>query len=248
MAKDFIFGRQPVAEAMKAGKTFEKVFLLKSANGDFVDELFAYCNQRKLSVQKVPVEKLNRITRKNHQGVIAQLSLIEYYEVDDIVAHAFDQGEMPLLLMLDGVTDVRNLGAIARSAACVGAHGLIIPGKGTAMVNADAMKASAGALQSLPVCKVPSLEKTIRQLRNSGLKIAATAMKNSEPLPEAELDGPICIILGSEDLGVHKKHLVLADECLHIPMQGSFDSFNVSVAAGIVLYEVQRQRSLKKSS
>ncbi len=243
MRKDFVFGKQPLVEAMKAGRTFEKVFLLKSASGEFVEELFAYCNERNLSVQRVPMEKLNRLTRKNHQGVVAQLALIEYYQVQDIVAHAFDQGEMPLLVMLDGVTDVRNLGAIARSAACTGAHALIIPMKGTAMVNADAMKASAGALQSLPVCKVSSLERCIRELKNLGLKIVATALDNSSLIHDTDLDGPLCVIMGSEDLGVHKKHLVLADEALTIPMVGEFDSYNVSVATGIVLYEVIRQRS-----
>lgn len=205
-------------------------------------ELFAELKGRMIPVQRVPVERINRITRKNHQGVIAFISAITYQKTEDIVPYLFEQGKNPLLIMLDGITDVRNFGAIARTCECAGIDAIIIPAKNSVSVNADAMKTSAGALHTLPVCREQSLTETIKFLKNSGFKIVAATEKGDYDYTKANYKDPVCIIMGAEDTGVPYEHLSLCDEWIKIPLLGKIESLNVSVAAGILIYEAVKQR------
>jgi 23S rRNA (guanosine2251-2'-O)-methyltransferase len=192
--------------------------------------------------QVVPVEKLDYITRKNHQGVIAWLSAIEFQNIENILPHIFEEGGDPLLLMLDGVSDVRNFGAIVRSALCFGAHAVIIPEKNSARISADAVKASAGALSTFPVCRVKSLTKCLAYLKDSGLKAVSATEKADKEVSAASLTGPLVVILGSEEKGISREMLGLSDMRVSIPITGAIGSLNVSVSAGILLYEIGRQR------
>lgn len=240
--KNIIFGKHPVLEALRAGKAFEKLLVLKTSQAPEVREICGIARKAGYPVQMVPIQKLNTITRKNHQGVIGYASLIPYYEVQDIVSQAYEQGRDPLLLVLDQVTDVRNLGSIARSAECFGVDAIVVPEKGTAMIHADAIKASAGALLNMPVCKVADLKTTLKELKLNGLKILAAEADAGKPLKELELAGPLAIILGSEGYGIEAAIQALADETFHLPMVGQTQSLNVSVTAGIILYEVLGKR------
>ncbi len=190
----------------------------------------------------VPVEKLNRITRQNHQGVVASISLIEYQPLDEVLRMVYDSGETPLLVVLDNITDVRNLGAVARSASCAGVHALVIPAKGSAPVNADAIKASAGALSSIAVCREANIMESITFLKACGLQIVAFNEKGNSSIYEADLTKPVCIILGSEEKGISPAIQKMADQVVAIPMKGSIASLNVSVAAGVAFFETIRQR------
>lgn len=242
-----IFGRHPITEALNSGRTFEKIFLLKAKSVE-LQEISKLARQKGVQVQYVPVQKLNSLTRKNHQGVVGFASLIPYYDVQDVLMHVYDRGETPLFVMLDEVTDVRNFGAIARTAECCGAHAIIIPIKGSANINADAMKASAGALHHIPVCKVKSLKETTDHLKLNGIKVMAADIGTDNMLYDTELTVPVTIIMGSEGSGVSKALLELTDEVFTIPMTGLTESLNVSVSAGMVLYEAVRQRKLTPSS
>ena len=241
--EQLVFGRHPVLEALKGGRGFEKILLLKTARSVEVDEIKHLARQRNIQVQYVPVQKLNSITGKNHQGVIGYASLIPYYDFNDVLMQVYDQGRDPLFLMLDSVTDVRNLGAIARSAECFGVDALVIPARGSAMINADAIKASAGALQHIPVCKVNDLTETISQMKLNGIQILATQMQADQTVAEVNFKLPVAILMGSEGEGLDKKLLELADTTISIPMTGQTDSLNVSVSTGIVLYEASKQRA-----
>ena len=240
---ELLFGKHPVLEALQAGRMLEKVFLQKGLNVPEVKQIGQLCRQRLIPVQYVPIQKLNSISRKIHQGVIAYASLIDYYEIDDIVAQVYDNGEVPLFLLLDGVTDVRNMGAIARTALCMGAHALILPQKGGAIINADAMKASAGALNKLSVCRVRELQDAMDNLSQHGIKVAAAAVDGEVILKELDFNIPLGILLGSEGDGVDEKLMDKADSSFQIPMSGDFDSLNVSVSVGLILYECLRQRT-----
>jgi len=193
-------------------------------------------------MQTVPAEKLDRVTRKNHQGVIAYISPITYSNIEEIVPGLFEKGETPLILILDQVTDVRNFGAIARTAEIAGVDAIIIPEKGAAQINADAIKTSAGALNLVPVCRTPSLSHTIKYLKNCGLRIVAATEKGERFYDETNMKDPLAIIMGSEDLGIESSLLKIADEWIKIPQFGQIASLNVSVAAGILIYEALRQR------
>ncbi|MGI8893496.1 MAG: 23S rRNA (guanosine(2251)-2'-O)-methyltransferase RlmB, partial [Bacteroidia bacterium] len=193
-------------------------------------------------VQYVPVEKLNRLTRKNHQGVAGFVSLIPYRHISDVIQDVFEKGEVPLILILDRITDVRNFGAIARSAECAGAHAVVITEKGSASVNADAVKTSAGALNNIPVCKERNLKEVIDYLKNSGLKIVSCSEKGDKLFYESSMKDPVAIIMGSEEDGVSDEYLKRSDEVVKIPMMGAIGSLNVSVASGIILFETIRQR------
>ena len=193
--------------------------------------------------QSVPAERFNQYTRKNHQGVIAWLSAVEYQDISAILPGLFEKGIDPLLILLNGVSDIRNFGAIARSAECFGAHAILIPDKGSARVNADAVKTSAGALNSIPVCRVKSIIRTIEYLKDSGLKIICASEKKDDTIYAADLKGPVVLVMGSEDRGVSREVLDIADSTVSIPISGNTESLNVSVAAGIMLYEATRQRS-----
>lgn len=241
--EQLVFGRHPMLEALKGNRGFEKILMLKGARSVELDEIRRICHSRDIQLQYVPVQKLNSITGKNHQGIIGFASLIPYYDFNDVLMQVYDQGRNPLFLVLDGITDVRNLGAIARSAECFGVDALVIPAKGSAMITADAIKTSAGALQHVPVCKVNDLEETLKQMKLNGIHIIATEMKADTSLPKAALNIPLAVVLGSEGEGVSYKALDLADTKVSIPMQGQTDSLNVSVSAGIVLYEIGKQRA-----
>ena len=235
MDNNLIFGIRPVAEAVEAGRQIEKLYIRKGAEGPLMQELKDLCMRHRLRWQEVPVEKLNRLTRGNHQGVVAQTAAIAYVELADIL-------ETPLVVVFDGVTDVRNFGAIARSAECAGAHGLIVPLKNSAPVNAEAIRSSAGALTTIPVCRVGSVRNTLRQLQTVGFQVAAATEKSRKLLYDADFRRPTAIVMGAEDMGVSREVLKLCDEQLAIPMIGRIESLNVSAAAAVMLFEAVRQR------
>lgn len=241
--ENFIFGIRPLIEAIEKGEKPEKVLLQKGLQGENYQQLFKIIRQEKIPFQIVPVEKLNRVTRKNHQGVIAYISLISYQPLVQLLPMIYESGEMPLLVLIDRVTDVRNLGAIARSAECFGAHGIVIPDKGSAPVNADAIKTSAGALSRLPICREGNILETIAFLKESGVKVVAATEKSHASVFNADLSGPLALVMGSEDKGISPAIIKMADQSVSIPMQGSIASLNVSVAAGILLFEAYRQRN-----
>jgi len=241
-ATDMIYGTRAVLEAITAGRQIEKIFIQKGLHNELVRDLLNQVRALGLPVQYVPPEKLNRLTPKNHQGVVCLLSPITYASADNLIHAAYSQGRDPFLIILDRITDVRNFGAIARTAEGAGADGLIISEKGSAPVTADAMKTSAGALNHLPVCREKDLKATLKFLRDNGLKIVACTEKASSLIYEADLKGPVALILGSEEDGISDELLRRADELVKIPMKGAIGSLNVGVAAGIALYEVVRQR------
>lgn len=242
--KNIIFGLRPLIEAIESGKEFEKVYLKKGAEGVLMNELADLCSRKHIRVQWVPIEKLNHLTRSNHQGAIGVTSAIEYVDVHDMLA-AVPKDEVPLIVVFDGVTDVRNFGAIARSAECAGAHGLVMPVKNSAPVNADSMKTSAGALSIIPVSRVGSIRNTLRIFQQEGLQIVAASEKGSESIYDADLRGPTVMVMGSEDTGVSKEVLKMCDRQLSIPIRGTIESLNVSAAAAVLLFEAVRQRSGK---
>ncbi len=238
-----IYGHHPVVEAIRAGRPVEKVFFQQGLRGDTEKEIRHLTREHDIPLQVVPRERLNKMVRGNHQGVAAWLALVEFQPLEDLVPHLYEQGQTPLLLLLDGVTDVRNFGAICRSAYCLGVHAVVVPTSGAAPANEEAMKASAGALAKVNICRVKSIFSTVDWLKASGIQIVSTALhERSAPVMEIDFQLPTAIILGSEDKGVHPKLLSMSDRLTKIPQAVDFDSFNVSVAAGIVLYEAVRQR------
>ena len=240
--KNIISGRNPVTEALRQGNNIDKILLFKNASGESVHEIRRLAKERQVPVQYVPNEKLNALTNTQHQGVIAFRSAIQYQDLQQVIDWINDKGEAALFLMLDGITDVRNIGGIARSLVCCGAHALIIPEKGVGALNEDAVKSSAGALEQLQVCRVSSLLKAVDDLHLNGIKIFASEMHAKQRLHELNLSEPCCIIMGNEEKGVQGYLSKAADAHFSIPMKGHFDSFNVSVAAGIILYEAMKQR------
>ncbi len=241
--KEMIFGTRAVIEAIEAGKTIDKILLRRDMTSATGRELLKHLQGTTTTVQKVPVEKLNQYTDKNHQGVIAFLSPIEFYRVEDIVPALFEQGKTPLLMVLDSITDVRNFGAIARTCACAGVHALLIGAYGSVSINGDAMKTSAGALHSLPVCKVENLQQCLQYLRDSGINIVAATEHAEHDYTDADMTAPLAIVMGSEDRGIYEPNLRLCTDQVRIPMHGPIESLNVSVAAGVMLYEAVRQRN-----
>ena len=239
---EMIFGVRAVIEAIQAGKEIDRILIKRDIQSDLSKELFAVVKGTMIPVQRVPVERINRITRKNHQGVVAFISSITYQKTEDIVPMLFEQGKNPLLIMLDGITDVRNFGAIARTCECAGVDAIVIPSKNSVSANADAIKTSAGALYKLPVCREQNLTQTIKFLKDSGFKIVAATEKGDYDYSKADYMNPTCIIMGAEDKGVAYEHLALCDEWIKIPMLGTIESLNVSVAAGILIYEAVKQR------
>jgi 23S rRNA (guanosine2251-2'-O)-methyltransferase len=241
---ELIFGVRPVMEAIEAGVNIDKIFAKSGLQGDTFSELLKLSRKHGLTIQRVPEAKLNRITRKNHQGVISYISPIPFHDIHLLVQSVYEAGKNPLFVVLDGITDVRNFGAISRSAECLGANGIIVPSTRSAQINEDAVKVSAGALMNIPVCKVQSLEETVEFIQQSGIQVVcATDHGDLEP-HEVDLTGPVCVVLGAEDRGVSDKIISLSDHTVKIPMSGQTASLNVSVSAGIVLYEVVRQRRI----
>jgi len=242
--EEYIYGIRPAIEAIKAGKEIEKVFIQNGLKGELFRELFSLIKDLEIPFQFVPVEKLNRLSRQNHQGVITYLSEITYQKLEDIIPLVYEQGRVPLLLILDRITDVRNIGAIARTAECAGADGVLIPAKGSARINSDAIKTSAGALYKLPVIRSENIKESIRFLKNSGLKIIAATEKASLLYTETFYNEPLALILGSEGEGISEEYLKLCDETIRIPVFGEIGSLNVSVASGVLVYEIIRQRQI----
>ena len=237
-----IIGRQPLMETIRSGRAVDKILLQRNTAGESIAEIRQLAREYNIPVQVVPVEKLDSLTRANHQGVIAFAGLVQYMDLQQVIDHVVGAGGTPLFMMLDGVTDVRNIGAIARSALCCGAQALVIPDKGTGALNEEAMKSSAGALERIHICRVASLLKAVDTLHLNGIKVFTSEMNTPKKVFELPLTEPCCIVMGSEDKGVQAYIHKAADEHFTIPMAGDFDSFNVSVAAGIILYEAMKHR------
>lgn len=243
---NYIYGSRAVIEAIQAGKEIDKLLIQKDLKNDLIREVLSLAGKHSIPVSMAPGEKLNRITRKNHQGAIAFLSAVEFASIDHVIHSAFQQGRDPFLVLLDGVTDVRNFGAIARTAECAGVDALVIPAKGSAQINSDAVKTSAGALNYIPVCREKSMDQSIRYLKNNGLTVVAATEKAEKRLYDVDLNRPVALVLGSEDKGISPESLRLADEWASIPQYGKIASLNVSVAAAIFIYEALRQKSVNR--
>lgn len=240
--REMIFGIRAVIEAIDAGKTLNKVLLRRDMSSAIGRELLDKLRDTPTTVQRVPVERLNQFTDKNHQGVIAFLSPVEFTPIESLVPMLFEQGKVPFLMVLDGITDVRNFGAIARTCECAGVDGIIIAARSGVAINGDAIKTSAGALHTLPVCKVSNMQDALTYLRESGLRIVAATEHSTKNYTEVNMREPLAIIMGSEDIGIYPANLDLATDKVRIPMLGKLESLNVSVAAGVMIYEVVRQR------
>ena len=241
---NFIYGMHPVLEALHAEREIEKIIVSTSLRGQYIGEVRSLCEKKQVPLQYVPNEWFNKITKANHQGIIGYLSVIEYQPVEHILPMIYDRGETPFLLILDRITDVRNFGAIARTATCAGVHAIIVPSRGHALINSDAVKTSAGALNAIPVCREENLKETITFLKNSGLLIVAATEKAKNSYTAVEMSGPAALIVGSEEDGISPAYLEMCDIKVRIPVFGEIGSLNVSVATGIVLYEMVRQRQL----
>lgn len=241
-SKDFIFGIRAVIEAVKSGKTIDKLMIRSGLKGELFFELMALVKEFSIPFQYVPNERINRVTMKNHQGVLAFISPIEFQDIENIIPSLFEKGETPLFVILDQVTDVRNFGAICRTAECANVNAIIIPEKGAARISADAVKTSAGALHKIPVCRVKSLQKTIKFLQESGVQIVAATEKANENYYQVDFTGPSAILMGAEDTGISMDYLRVADKMVKIPILGEIESLNVSVAAGILIFEAIKQR------
>lgn len=243
---ELIFGIRAVIEAVQADKEIDKILVKRDLQGELVRELFDVLKGRDIPVQRVPAERLDRFTRKNHQGVIAFIPAVTYQRLEDIIPFVYEQGKDPFIVLLDGITDVRNFGAIARSCECAGVDAIVIPSKGSVTVNADAMKTSAGALHVLPVCKEKSINQAIRFLQASGVKVYAASEKAVDNYTDIAYEGPVAIVMGAEDTGVSSENLRICDNMIKIPQFGTIGSLNVSVATSILVYEVVRQRMKKQ--
>ncbi|HOE03972.1 MAG TPA: 23S rRNA (guanosine(2251)-2'-O)-methyltransferase RlmB [Bacteroidales bacterium] len=240
----FIFGIHPVIEALKSGTEINKIFIRKGLLSDAIGQLINLAKPLNIPVQFIPQERFNKYTRKNHQGVLAIVSPVEYQPWEEVLHRVFASGRDPLFLVLDGITDVRNFGAIARTAECTGVDAIIITTTNNPGITADAVKTSAGALNTVPVCRVKYLSDTLKALRQSGLSIVACTRSNDTPYIEADFNRPLAIVMGSEDKGIEPVNLNQCELNIGIPVFGSLDSLNVSVATGVVVYEVLRQRNL----
>ncbi|MCM1021913.1 MAG: 23S rRNA (guanosine(2251)-2'-O)-methyltransferase RlmB [Muribaculum sp.] len=241
---DYIFGIRAVTEAIEAGKEIDKIFVKKDLNGSLAGELLALARENRVPVQRVPVERINRITHKNHQGVIAMLSAVTYHKLEHMVPMLYEEGVLPFMVILDGITDVRNFGAIARTCECAGADAIVIPERGSVSVGGDAVKTSAGALLHLPVCRERNIVEAVQFLKDNGYMIVAASEKADINYTQPDYTKPVAIVMGAEDTGISPQVLRLCDTFVSIPQMGNISSLNVSVAAGVMMYEVVRQRLL----
>ncbi|MDR1517392.1 MAG: 23S rRNA (guanosine(2251)-2'-O)-methyltransferase RlmB [Dysgonamonadaceae bacterium] len=241
--KEMIFGIRAVIEAVEAGKDIDKVLVKRELQGELFKELQSVLQRYEIPMQKVPLERIDRITRKNHQGVVAFTSAVTYQKLEQIVPWLYEEGKNPFILVLDGITDVRNFGAVARSCEVAGVDAIVIPARGSVTVNADAIKTSAGALHTLPVCREQNLREAVQFLKNSGIKAVAATEKAAQNYTAVDMSVPVALVMGSEDMGVSPDLLKICDELVRIPQFGTIQSLNVSVAAGVLIYEVIRQRS-----
>ena len=240
--EDFIFGTRAIIEAFEAGKEIDKILVQRNLNSEHIKKIVSAAKAQNIPLSYVPIEKMNSVTRKIHQGVICYLSAITYASLDNIVSTCYEKGKSPFLVILDRITDVRNFGAIARTAACAGVDGIIIPSRGSAQITGDAMKTSAGALNYIPICREPNLKDTINYLKDNGVHVLACTEQTDTPLYTAEMDQPIAILMGSEEDGISPEYIKLASSSVQIPMTGKIASLNVSVATAVVVFEVVRQR------
>ncbi|MCC8072327.1 MAG: 23S rRNA (guanosine(2251)-2'-O)-methyltransferase RlmB [Bacteroidales bacterium] len=240
--QDYIFGIRAVIEAIEAGKEIDKVFIKKDLNGDLAGELFTLLREHHIPSQRVPIERINRITRKNHQGVVALLSAVTYHRLDNVIPELYEAGVVPLIVVLDGITDVRNFGAIARTCECAGVNAIVIPEHGSVSVGADAVKTSAGALLHIPVCRERTVRGAVRSLKDNGYRVVALSEKADINYTLTDYTVPTALVMGAEDVGISAEVLRECDLFVSIPMFGNIGSLNVSVATGVVLYEVVRQR------
>jgi 23S rRNA (guanosine2251-2'-O)-methyltransferase len=238
----FIYGIRPIMEAIEANKTIDKIFVQKGSNNDQIQKIIHLCSSKSILVKYVPTEKLNRLTNKNHQGVCAFLSPVEFYSIEDLLPKIIESGKSPLILLLDSITDVRNFGAIARTAECTQVDAIVIPNERTAALNEDAVKTSAGALFNIPICKEKNLVDVVDFLKQSGLKVFSASEKAKNLVYQANFSVPMVLVMGSEEDGISKKLLDRSDEIIKLPILGKTQSLNVSVASGVILYEVVRQR------
>lgn len=240
-----IFGTRAVIETIRAGKPIEKIFIQSGLANDLIKELVTEAKQKNVPYTFVPVQKLERFSYKNHQGVVCQLAAVTFTPLQTLIDHAYHEGREPFFILLDRITDVRNFGAIARSAECAGLDGIIVGEKGNAPITGDAMKTSAGALSHIPVCRERDLKKTIQQLKDNGMTIVACTEKSSQPIYQVDLNKPIVLLIGSEEDGISPEFLKLADQLAAIPQRGKISSLNASVAAGIAIFETVRQKGYK---
>lgn len=243
-ADDYIYGLRAVIEAIDAGRNIDKIFIKRDLGSELASELLGRVKQYKIPMQRVPIEKLNRITRKNHQGVVAMLSVVTYHRLENLVPQLYEEGRLPFILVLDGITDVRNFGAIARTAECAGVDAIVIPESGSVSVGADAVKTSAGALLSLPVCRVHNLALAVTYLEENGYNLVAVSEKANYNYTEGQYTVPTALVMGAEDKGISPHIFKACTTKVSIPMFGNIGSLNVSVAAGVIMYEVLRQRLL----
>lgn len=239
---NFIFGVHSVLQALQDAQPIDQIFIKKQSDNELIREIIYLARKQRVTIKSVPIEKINRITRKNHQGVVAFVSPIDFYDLHAIVPSIYEQGKVPFFIVLDEVTDIRNFGAIVRSAECMGADAIIIPQRGAAQISADAVQTSAGALLKMPICKVKSLVHACQFLKDSGLHIFSASEKFSQACYDSNFTQPLAIILGAEDVGISQELIALSDSHIHIPMVGEINSLNVSVAAGICFYEILKQR------
>lgn len=244
-----VIGRQAVIEAMRSGQSLDRIYLDTKAVGADINEMKKLASQNGVPVNYVPVAKLNGFNITNHEGCVALISKVQYIELQDLISWITENGETPLLLILDGITDIRNIGGIARTAYCCGVQGIIIPDKGVGALNEDAILTSAGALEKILICRVNSLMKAVDELHLNGIKVFATEMKASTSIADCDFDTPCALVMGSEEKGVYPALLKICDERISIPMKNEFESLNVSVATGMILYEAMKQRmTIKKKT
>lgn len=241
--KNFIYGIRAVIEAIREGKDIDKLIVQEGISGNLFSELKEICKEHRVPYQFVPAQKLNRLTRANHQGVIAFVSAITFHDLETTLQGIFESGKVPLLLILDRITDVRNFGAICRTAECAGVQAVIIPSRGAAQINADAVKTSAGAIHKLPLCRSSNLKETIFYLKDSGVQIVGCTEKTNHLYTTVDMTVPTAVVMGSEENGISPEYLKLCDKKAKLPLLGTIESLNVSVSAGIILYEAVRQRA-----
>lgn len=237
-----LFGVHPLLEAIRAGKEIDRVLLQNGTSGPMISEIKKHLADLDVPVIPVPKEKLMQFTRFNHQGVVAYISPVSFMPLEEVLQRVYESGRDPLFMVLDRVTDVRNFGAICRTAECAGVDAIIVPARGSARIGADALKTSAGALMNIPVCRSMNLKDTLQMLKDSGIRIAGASEKAEKMMYDTDLSGPLCLIMGSEETGISPEYLKKCDALIRIPMFGSTGSLNVSVAAGVITYEIIRQR------
>lgn len=238
-----VIGRQAVKQAIEYGQQLDRIYLQNNLHGRLVEEIKSLALQHNIPINKVPVEKLNGFNVTDHEGIVAQIARVQYQELQEVISFVVEKGDVPLFLVIDGITDIRNIGGIARTAYCCGVHALIIPEKGVGALNDDAILTSAGALEKISVCRVNSLLKAVDDLHLNGIKVFASEMTASKNVFACDFRDPCAIVMGSEEKGIHPALMKICDEKFKIPMTGGFESLNVGVATGMILYEVMRQRT-----